>query len=146
MDLANDGMNHPLHRYIRQLTNSTTQENLDAALAAIAPVRDKTTLFLRVDSWPPLSNFTTDWRDAAACTADFGFAQPRALRFPFDTVSAGLSVVYPPRAGGPAGEDEGCEFCVGFEKVLAGELVADAEFARFFEFRGVDAEEGGRLV
>ena len=125
-------MNHPPHRYIRQLTNSTTQENLDAALTAIAPVRDKTTLFLRVDSWPPLSNFTTDWRDAAACAADFGFAQPRALRFPFDTVSA----------GGPAGEDEGCEFCVGFEKMLAGDLVADAEFARFFEFRGVDAEEG----
>lgn len=130
-------------RYIRQLTNGTTQEALDTALDAIAPIRDKTTLFLRVDSWPPLSNCTTDWRDAEACAADFGFARPHAFRFPFDTVTAGMSVVYPPRLNGaPAGEDEGCEFSIGFEKELAEGLVRDPEWSRFFEFRGLDAEEG----
>lgn len=130
-------------RYIRQLTNGTTQGALDTALTAIATIRDKSTLFLRVDSWPPMSNCTTDWRDASAADADFGFARPHAFRFPFDTVTTGISVVYPPRLNeGPSGEDEGNEFSIGFEKDLADGLVADPEWNRFFEFRGVDAEEG----
>ncbi|KAL0930165.1 acyl transferase [Colletotrichum truncatum] len=128
--------------YIRQLTNSVTQENLDAALTGIAAVRDKTTLFLRTDSFPPMSNFTSEWRDVRACEADFGFGRPHAFRFPFDTVTAGLAVVYPVRTNGaPAGDDEGNEFIIGFEKELAADLIADPEWNMYFEFRGVDAEE-----
>lgn len=116
---------------------------MNAALAAIAPIRDKTTLFLRTDSFPPMSNFTTEWRDTAPCDADFGFATPHGFRFPFDTVTAGLTVVYPVRKNGPAGDDEGNEFSIGFEKELAKDLIEDPEWNKFFEFRGVDAEEGG---
>ena len=87
-----------------------------------------------------MSNFTTEWRDTRPCDADFGFAKPHAFRFPFDTVTAGLTVVYPVRSTGS--EDEGHEFCIGFEKELAEGLVGDEEWGRWFEFRGVDAEEG----
>ncbi|KAK7397830.1 hypothetical protein QQX98_012801 [Neonectria punicea] len=128
--------------YIRQLTNGVTQESLDAMLTAIAPIRDKTTLFLRTDSFPPMSNFTTEWRDTRPCEADFGFAKPHALRFPFDTVTAGLSVVYPVRTNGaPAGDDEGNEFSIGFEREIAKDLIEDPEWNKYLEFRGVDAEE-----
>jgi len=133
------------HRYIRQLTNGVTQENLDVALSAIAPIRDKTTLFLRTDSFPPMSNFTTEWRDTKPCDADFGFARPYAMRFPFDTVTAGLTTVYPVRThGAPAGADEGNEFSIGFEKELAEDLINDPEWNKYFEFRGVDAEDSAR--
>ncbi|SPO06748.1 related to Tri201 - trichothecene 3-O-acetyltransferase [Cephalotrichum gorgonifer] len=137
-DVVSEAPMSKLAWYIRQLTNGVTQEGLSAALTAIAPIRDKTSLFLRTDSFPPMSNFTTDWRDARPCDADFGFGQPHAFRFPFDTVTPGLAVVYPARAGGSP--DEGVEFSVAFETELIEGLVGDPEWSRFFEFRGVDAE------
>ena len=33
------------------------------------------------------------------------------------------------------------EFCIGFEKELAERLVADPEWSKYFEFRGVDSED-----
>lgn len=129
-------------RYIRQLTNGVTQHTVNAALEAIPPIKDKTALFLRTDSLPPISNFTTDWRDIDFSSADFGFAKPHALCFPFDTVTAGLTVVYPARENDPpAGADEGYEFSIAFEKDLAQSLIDDPEWSQYFEFRGVDAEE-----
>ncbi|CAJ2514203.1 Uu.00g023220.m01.CDS01 [Anthostomella pinea] len=126
----------------RQLTNLSTEENLQTTLSAVAAVRNKTTLFLRMDSFPPLSNITTDWRDSAPFEADFGFGRPCALRHPFDTVTPGYIIIFPARAnGGPAGEDEGFEFLVGFEKEAVDSLISDPEFNRYFEFRGIDAEE-----
>ncbi|KAI4869226.1 hypothetical protein F4820DRAFT_45233 [Hypoxylon rubiginosum] len=128
--------------YIRQLTNSVTQESVDVVLSAIAPIRDKSALFLRTDSLPPMSNITTDWRDARAVEADFGFGAPYAFRFPFDTVTVGLTVVLPARKhGAPRGDDEGNEFSIGFEKELAEDLIDDPEWNRYFEFRGVDSED-----
>ncbi|KAK3314581.1 transferase family-domain-containing protein [Apodospora peruviana] len=129
--------------YVRQLTNGVTQEALDAVLSAIAPIRDKTSLFIRVDSFPPLSNGITDWRQTRPYEADFGFGRPYAFRFPFETVTAGLTVIYPERTNGapPAGDDEGNEFCIAFEKEIARDLVEDPEWNRYFEFRGVDSEE-----
>lgn len=111
-------------------------------LSAIAPIRDKSALFLRTDSLPPMSNITTDWRDARAVEADFGFGAPYAFRFPFDTVTVGLTVVLPARKhGAPRGDDEGNEFSIGFEKELAEDLIDDPEWNRYFEFRGVDSED-----
>ncbi|KAK3328120.1 hypothetical protein B0T19DRAFT_423740 [Cercophora scortea] len=135
----------PLSRvawYIRQMTNSSTEETFDALLSSIAPVRDKTTLYLRMDSFHPMTNFATDWRDTEPCEADFGFAKPHAFRHPFDTVSSGLAIVYPVRTNSPpAGDDEGHEFIIGLEKEVARHLVDDPEWNRYFEFRGVDSEE-----
>ncbi|RYP68377.1 hypothetical protein DL770_008445 [Monosporascus sp. CRB-9-2] len=77
----------------------------------------------------------------APCDADFGFAKPRAFRFPFDAVTPGL-VVYPRRThGAPNGDDEGNEFSIAFEKELATDLIGDPEWSPYFEFRGVDAVE-----
>ncbi|RYP72279.1 hypothetical protein DL770_007981 [Monosporascus sp. CRB-9-2] len=129
-------------RYNRQLTNSSTQENLDAMLTQVAAVRDKTTLFLRMDSFPPMSNITTDWRDSKPYDANFGFGKPYAFRHPFDTVTTGYVIVYPERRnGGPAGADEGNEILIGFEKDATKGLLEDPEWNKYFEFRGVDGEE-----
>ncbi|EMR64464.1 putative acyl transferase protein [Eutypa lata UCREL1] len=122
--------------------DGSTQENLDVMLTQVAAVRDKTTLFLRMDSFPPLSNITTDWRDSKPYDADFGFGRPYAFRHPFDTVTNGYVIIYPERThGGPAGPDEGNEILIGFEKEATESLLGDPEWNGFFEFRGVDGEE-----
>lgn len=133
----------PLSRlawFVRQVTDGTTQQVLDGTLEAVAPVRDKSTLFLRCDAFEPMYSFTTDWRDANVAGADFGFGRPRAFRFPMNSVTPGLQIVYPPRSDDPT-SDEGPELCIGFEKELTRELLEDPEWARYFEFRGVYAEE-----
>ncbi|KAF7553527.1 hypothetical protein G7Z17_g3539 [Cylindrodendrum hubeiense] len=133
--------------YIRQITNGVTEESLDKALSAMAAIRDKSKLNHSISTFSPMTNFTTDWRDTQSCEADFGFAKPHAFRAPLETVTAGLTVVYPVRKNGaPAGEDEGNEFSIGFEKELAKDLIEDPEWNRYFEFRGVDAEERANRV
>jgi hypothetical protein len=130
-----------LARYTRQMTDGVTGELLAAALPMLAPVRNKKDLSVRVNSFPPMSLVITDWRDADVCAAaDFGFGRPTAFRHLFDTVTEGLVIVYPPRKG-PAGDDEGMELQVAFEKELVQQLVDDPEWSKYFEFRGVDAED-----
>ncbi|KAK2790359.1 hypothetical protein FQN52_005627 [Onygenales sp. PD_12] len=127
--------------YNRQLTNHSTEANMDAALTQVAAVRDKTTLFLRMDGFPPMSNITTDWRDSKPFDADFGFAHPYGFRHPFDTVTNGYIIIYPTRTnGGPAGADEGNEILLGVEKAIVQDLLDDPEWNGYFEFRGVDGE------
>ncbi|CAP68190.1 uncharacterized protein PODANS_7_4860 [Podospora anserina S mat+] len=140
-EVASDASLEKLAWYIRQLTNSVTQESLAAALNGIAPIRDKTALFLRVDSLPPLSIFVTEWRDTRPCDADFGFGKPHAFRFPFDTITNGLVVVYPVRGNGPCGDDEGNEFSIAVEMGIKDSLLADEEWNSWFDFRGVDADD-----
>ncbi|KAM0189711.1 hypothetical protein ACHAPI_009901 [Fusarium lateritium] len=60
-----------LASYIRRLTDSVTQENLDKILETVATVRDKTSLNPRIDAQPPLSILQTDHRDANITAADF---------------------------------------------------------------------------
>lgn len=126
--------------FIRQLTTSTTQKSLDKTLDAVAPVRDKSTLFLRCDSFAPMYSFTTDWRDANVAGAYFGFSKPYAFRFPMNYVTPGLQIVYPPRSDDTA-SDEGPELCIGSEMELTQELLEDAEWSKYFVFRGIDAEQ-----
>ena len=126
--------------FIRQMTDSTTQESLKKMLEDIAPVRDKSGHYLRCDSFPPMYNFTTDWRDTDIAGADFGFAKPYAFRLPMDHVTPGLQMVYPPR-NSAHGSDERPELLVGFEKELTQDLLEDPEWCKYFEFRGIDAVE-----
>ncbi|KAK0716293.1 transferase [Lasiosphaeris hirsuta] len=124
---------------IRAMSNSMDQSALDQALAMLAPVRDKTCLFTRVNSFPPLTLATTDWRQTDICAADFGFgASVTAFRHFFDAVTEGLVLIYPPRRG----EGQGCEFVVTVETDAVEGVLADEELGRFFEFRGYEVEGG----
>ena len=110
---------------------------MDATISQVVAVRDKTTLFLRMDGFPPLSNITTDWRESNPYDADFGFGKPNAFRHPFEMVTTGYIITYPARKnGGPAGEDEGVEVLIGFEKEISKNLLDDPEWNKYFEFRG----------
>ena len=95
-----------------------------------------------MDSFPPLSNFTTDWRESKPYDADFGFAKPCGFRHPFDMPTNGFIIIYPTRTiRAPAGEDEGNEIVISFEKELTKGLLEDPEWNRYFEFRGLDDVE-----
>ncbi|KAH6616121.1 acyltransferase [Chaetomium sp. MPI-SDFR-AT-0129] len=138
-------LNAPLSKiasYIRQMTDSVTQENLNKTLDMVALVRDKTSLNIRSDSKPPMSILQTDHRDANIVSADFGFATPLTYRHLLDRVTEGVIIIYPTRNEDPA-SDEGPEFSIAYEKHLAQDLIDDAEFNKYFEYRGVDAEDAG---
>jgi hypothetical protein len=128
--------------YIRKLTNSVTQEDLDKTLDMVATIRDKTALNIRINSYPPMSILQTDHRDANITAADFGFARPVTYRHLLDCVTQGVIIIYPPRTAAPD-SDEGCEFAIAYEKRLAQTLIEDPEWNRYFEYRGVDAEDAG---
>ncbi|KAG7044270.1 hypothetical protein JMJ77_0012085 [Colletotrichum scovillei] len=129
--------------YIRQLTNSITPPTIDAMLSGIAHIRNKLTLYAGSDVFPPTTLLVTDWRDADPYTADFGFGRPSGFRCPWDSVTGGLVVVYPPRPArmSPGGDDEGNEVSLAVEKELVWDLLADPEWNRVFEFRGVEVED-----
>ncbi|KAI1372418.1 acyltransferase [Hypoxylon crocopeplum] len=123
--------------YIRGLTNSMSEEALGKALEMVAPIRDKTSLFIRIDSFPPLTIIMTDWRDTKICDADFGFGKPKAFRHLFaNKIDEGLAIIYPPRA--TDNPDEGCEFMIPYEQQLVKPLTEDPEFKKYFEFRGYE--------
>ncbi|KAI0172081.1 transferase [Hypoxylon sp. FL1284] len=128
-----------LASYVRQITNSVTPEFVDAALEAVAPVRDKTVITGRLSSHPPLSLLTTDHRDANITAADFGFGRPETYRHFWGDISIGIMTTYPPRLA-PPGSDEGCEFTIMYEKAFAQALIDDPEWSRYFEYRGIDDE------
>jgi hypothetical protein len=131
-----------LAAYIRRLTNTQTQENLDAALTAVSFIRNKSALNIRINFKPPMSLLTTDHRAANVTDADFGFARPLCYRHLQRGVgvTVGVCLVYPPRLDESPDSDEGNMFALMYEKELARELIGDEEFGRYFEFRGVDSE------
>ncbi|PKK41940.1 hypothetical protein CI102_13020 [Trichoderma harzianum] len=127
-------------QYVRQMTDSVTQEALDKTLDMVATVRDKTSLNIRIDSLPPMSILQTDHRDASMASTDFGFAKAITYRHLTDRITEGVIIVYPPRSNDPE-SDEGPEMSFFYEKRLAQDLIEDPEWNKFFEFRGVDAED-----
>ncbi|KAJ5779433.1 Transferase [Penicillium paradoxum] len=124
--------------YIRQLTNSMTQEALDEILDVVATVRDKTALNIRIDSYPPMTLLLTDHRDANLTGTDFGFAKPFAYRHLIDRLTPGVTIIYPSRDLSPE-SDEGPEFSISYETSLKQALIEDPEWTKYFEYRGVDA-------
>ncbi|KAL3483930.1 hypothetical protein BJX62DRAFT_248896 [Aspergillus germanicus] len=127
-----------LAAYIRALTNSVTQENLDVMVDMVAIVRDKSTLNIRIDAQPPMSILQTDHRDANITVADFGFGAPVTYRHLLDRVTNGVVIIYPPRVTAKD-SDEGREFAIFYKKDLAQTLVDDPEWNDYFEYRGEDA-------
>ncbi|OBR06059.1 Acyl transferase [Colletotrichum higginsianum IMI 349063] len=125
-------------RYVRQMTDSVTQENLDEALKMVAKIRVKSSLSTRVDSRPPMSIGQSDHRSADIVSADFGFAKPATYRYLMSHVSNNGVLVYPSRD--PSTEsDEGPEIVVMYEKDLAQTLIDDPIWKEFFEYRGIYA-------
>ncbi|RFU81567.1 trichothecene 3-o-acetyltransferase [Trichoderma arundinaceum] len=122
--------------FIRQLTRSVNQEDLDKKLEAVAAIRDKSNQFLRTETFPPMSIIMTDWRGTNIAAADFGMAMPSAFRHLSENVTRCIVQVYPPRAVRPD-SDEGCEFSVVFEKTLAKLLIEDPGWNEYFEYRGI---------
>jgi hypothetical protein len=95
-----------------------------------------------MDSFLPLSNITTDWRDSNPYDANFGFAKPYAFRYPFDTVTNGYIIIYPTKTNsGPVGANEGNEILISFKKEIVKDLLEDPKWNKYFEFRGVNGED-----
>ena len=126
-------------RFNRALTNHGTPEQLHKLLEMIATVKNKDELLLRTDGFAPMAIFSTDWRDSDPYNADFGFGKPYGFRFPFDTVTNNLIIIYPERKNAPpAGADEGSEYLIAVEKEITQDLIDDPEWNKFFEFRFID--------
>ncbi|KAK2047544.1 hypothetical protein LZ31DRAFT_609617, partial [Colletotrichum somersetense] len=132
-------------RYIRQLTDSVTQEHVDEVLAMAATVRDKYNLCIRVDSRPPMSIGQTNHRSANITTADFGFARLATYRYLMSEVANNGIVVYPSRDPSPE-SDEGPEVVIMYKTELAQTLIDDPIWNEFFEYRGIEAKRGHDLT
>ncbi|KAK1998374.1 acyltransferase [Colletotrichum falcatum] len=126
-------------RYIRQLTDSVTQERLDVALTMAAMIRDKSSLSIRPHAGPPMAVGQTDQRSAEITTADFGFAKPATYRYLVGEATNNLIFVYPSRDPSPE-SDEGSEFVIMYETDLAQALIDDPIWNQFFEYRGINSK------
>jgi hypothetical protein len=123
--------------FIRAITNSVGQHTIDEVLAKIAPIRDKSCLDMPLDSLPPLSFTTTDWRSSKLCDNDFGVGQAMAYRCLYDTVVENMVILYPPHRSNRA-IDQGIEVMLPFETHAVGMLIEDPDLREFFEFRGIE--------
>ncbi|KAK1965278.1 hypothetical protein LY78DRAFT_738592 [Colletotrichum sublineola] len=126
-------------RYMRQLTESITQEYLDEVLTMAATIREKSSLCTRVDSRPPMSIGQSDHRCANIATADFGFAKLATYRYLMSEVTSNGIVIYPSRDPSPE-SDEGPEVVIMYETDLAQTLIDDPIWNEFFEYRGIEAK------
>ncbi|KAK4042299.1 hypothetical protein C8A01DRAFT_33648 [Parachaetomium inaequale] len=139
-----------LAAHMRAMTEGTgTQAALDEMLELIRVVRDKVAAAPNLHRLAALAHIVTDHRPAGTVTgaffsgaeegADFGFGKVVAYRQLWGRANVGMVVIYAPRVEG--GEDEGYEVTIGYEKVLAKELLEDEEWGRWFEYRGLDWED-----
>ncbi|KAK6697610.1 hypothetical protein SNK04_013863 [Fusarium graminearum] len=128
-----------LASYIRRLTNSVTQENLDKTLEMVATIRDKTSLNTRVDAQPLCRSFRRIIAMQTSLQLTLA-SRSQLYRHLLDRITEGVIIVYPPRDPLPE-SDEGCEFAIFYEKRLAQDLINDDEWSEYFEYRGVDAED-----
>ncbi|KAK8074603.1 hypothetical protein PG997_009266 [Apiospora hydei] len=135
--LSNEVPLSRLSGFIRAMTDNCTEEHLWGLVDAIAPIRDKRNISIRIDGKPPMSIFVTDHRPGDLSGVDFGFGKPLTYRHMWGhLLTAGLILIYAPVLS--ADPDEGCMFTVNMEKELVPVLCADPEWSRYFEYRGID--------
>ncbi|EMD67887.1 hypothetical protein COCSADRAFT_349151 [Bipolaris sorokiniana ND90Pr] len=124
--------------YIRRLTESCNEARFLSLINAIAPIRNKRALAHSPDTRPPMSMFVSDHRSADVSNFDFGFAKPITYRHLWgDAKSAGVVVIYAP-VSSSANPDEGWMFTLTMEKELVPKLIETPEWAKYFEYRGID--------
>ncbi|KAI0194579.1 transferase [Astrocystis sublimbata] len=126
-----------LATFIRNITNSVTEDTLQTTLDAVAPLRDKSNLHVQLESFPPMSLAVTDWRDASVRSADFGFGRPVAFRQLADKVVSNMLIIYPQES-----TEQGLEVVLPFEKHALDVLHHDQDLEKFFVFKGVEASCG----
>ncbi|KAK1988360.1 transferase [Colletotrichum cereale] len=137
-EIISDAPLSKLAGYIRALTESCNEEHLQRLIDFIAPIRDKRTISLRVDSHPPMSMFVTDHRAADVSSFDFGFAKPITYRHLWgNLVTAGVVLIYAPIKS-LINKDEGVTFAITMEKDLVPKLMESSEWTDYFEYRGID--------
>ncbi|KAK6078481.1 hypothetical protein SCUP515_04505 [Seiridium cupressi] len=131
----------PLSRvasHIRAITNAGTPEPFFEMLNAVAKVRNKASLFFKLDSSAPMCFNVTEWRDARMCEADFGFGRPLVYRHLMNQgfVSENIIVIYPPRVV-EDNPDEGVEFFIPFEEHDTNRLLHHPDVVKHFDYRGL---------
>ncbi|KAL4937994.1 hypothetical protein BDV06DRAFT_215445 [Aspergillus oleicola] len=123
---------------LTEITNSATQDSLDALLTPVSPIREKKKKNLHASmSSHPLSILQTHHSSAGITSADFGFARPVAYYFLMDRFAQEIVVIYPPRGTNlGSNEDERPEFSISYEAALKEALIAD-EYGRWMLLIGV---------
>lgn len=123
--------------FIRAITDSVQERALHETVERVGPIRDKSDLDMPLDSLPPMSFTTTDWRNSRLCDNDFGVGQPVAFRNLSSTVVENMIVLYPPHKG-EAGQAQGIEVLLPFETHALDMLINDPDILKYFEYRGVE--------
>lgn len=126
--------------YIRQMTDSVTQQHIETLLDYIATLRDQQSVSFNLMSKPPMSFFVTDHRPADVTGCDFGFGSPLTHRFlTGDDISANMTLVYPAtRSSNSSDSDQGTIWSITVEQDIVPALLNDPEWCEFFEYRGID--------
>lgn len=123
--------------FIRGITQSVDEHSIEQTIARVAPYRKKADLDMPLDSLPPLSFTTTDWRSAKLAHFDFGIGQPVAYRCLYNAVVENMMILYPPHRGTKTSE-QGIEVMLPFESHAVDVLLQDPDLRKWFEYRGVE--------
>ncbi|KAH8711859.1 acyltransferase [Phaeosphaeriaceae sp. PMI808] len=123
--------------FVRAVTNSVGQHTLDETMAKVAPIRDKSKLDMPLDSLPPTSFTTTDWRSSDLCNNDFGIGEPVAYRCLYNTVVENMIILYPPHKGYKA-RGGGIEVMIPIETHAIDMLMDDPDIKKFFDFKSIE--------
>lgn len=111
---------------------------METLLKAIAPIRDKRSISLSLDTLPPMSIWVTDHRCADVGGLDFGFGNPITYRHLWgEHLSPGLILIYAPITSA-SNPDEGFIFTVTMEKELVPKLLQDPDWTNYFQYLGED--------
>jgi hypothetical protein len=90
-----------------------------------------------LDSLPPLSFTTTDWRSSKLYDNNFGVGEPMAYRCLYNVVLENMIILYPPHKSSRT-VDEGIEIMLPFETKSLDMLTEDPDIKKYFEFRGIE--------
>lgn len=125
--------------FIRAITNSVGQHSIEEVMTRIAPIRIKAGLDMPLDSLPPMSFTTTDWRSAKLAELDFGIGEAMAYRCLYTTVVENMMIIYPSHKSTKT-EEQGIEVMLPCEAHSIQQFLQDLDLAKWFEYRGVEVE------
>jgi hypothetical protein len=101
----------------------------------VAGTEDKNWIAMALDSFLGMDLAGTSWQTMKYESKDFGFGNPKAMRFPSPAFD-GYVFVYPQRLSS-SDPDEGIEICVCLEQSCQERLMLDEELKEFAQPRGL---------